>query len=311
MEMLPLQSILAGLAVAALVLAVFWPQLAGSRLEARIRAIEGRAAPVRPARKARKEISLKSEPRRLFKLIVDRFNLTRQAESSDLVQKLRMAGYRGQGPVLTFVAARLLSPPVLFLLAAIYLFAVAPFDLPPILRLAMAGGFGALGYYAPDIFLRNRISKRQTTIRRGWPEALDLMLICVESGMSIEGAFRKVAQEIGAQSPELAEELALTNAELAYLENRRQAYENLGTRTGLEGVKATMTSLIQAEKYGTSIGQSLRVLAQENRDMRMNEAEKRAAALPPKLTVPMILFFLPVLFAVIITPAIIQVAKLP
>jgi tight adherence protein C len=133
------------------------------------------------------------------------------------------------------------------------------------------------------------------------------MLICVESGMSAEAAFRKVSEEIGSQSIELAEELTLTTAELSYLQERRQAYENLSNRTGLEAVKSVMTSLIQAERYGTPLGTALRVLAQENRDIRMNEAEKKAAALPPKLTVPMILFFLPVLFAVIIGPAAIQV----
>jgi tight adherence protein C len=125
--------------------------------------------------------------------------------------------------------------------------------------------------------------------------------------MSAEAAFRKVSEEIGGQSIALAEELTLATAELSYLQERRQAYENLATRTGLEGVKAVTTSLIQAERYGTPLGQSLRVMAQENRDQRMNAAEKKAAALPPKLTVPMILFFLPVLFGVIIGPAAIQV----
>ena len=124
--------------------------------------------------------------------------------------------------------------------------------------------------------------------------------------MSIEAAFQKVASEIGSQSVEMAEELALTTAELSYLQERRAAYENLAKRTGLPGVKAVSTSLIQAERYGTPLGQALRVMAQENRDIRMSEAEKKAAGLPPKLTVPMILFFLPVLFAVILGPAIIK-----
>jgi tight adherence protein C len=164
-----------------------------------------------------------------------------------------------------------------------------------------------LGVKAPEIFLSNTIKKRQLTIRRSWPDALDLLLICVESGMSIEQAFRRVAQEVGLQCVPLAEELALTTAELSYLSERRLAYENLGNRTGLEAVKSVTTALIQAERYGTPLGQALRVLAQESRDIRMNEAEKKAAALPPKLTVPMILFFLPVLFVVIMTPALIQV----
>jgi tight adherence protein C len=159
----------------------------------------------------------------------------------------------------------------------------------------------------PWLFLKNKISRRQLDIKRAFPDALDLLLICVESGMSIEAAFRKVSQEVGSQSVALAEEFLLTTAELSYLQDRRQAYENLAKRTDLEGVKAVCVALQQTERYGTPLGQTLRVMAQENRDMRMSEAEKKAAALPPKLTVPMILFFLPVLFIVILGPAAIKV----
>ena len=144
------------------------------------------------------------------------------------------------------------------------------------------------------------------SIKRAFPDTLDLLLICVESGMSIEAAFKKVSEEVGSQSVALAEELTLTTAELSYLPDRRQAYENLAKRTDLDGVKSVCMALQQAERYGTPLATMLRVMAQENRDMRMSEAEKKAAALPPKLTVPMILFFLPVLFVVIIGPAAIQ-----
>ena len=146
-------------------------------------------------------------------------------------------------------------------------------------------------------------------MKGAFPDALDMLLICVQSGMSVEAAFGKVSREVGAQSIELAEELSLTTAELSYLPERRQAYENLGKRTGLPGVKAVTTALIQAERYGTPVGTALRVMAKENRDMRMQEAEKKAAGLPPKLTVPMIVFFLPVLFLVIMGPAVIQIMK--
>jgi len=162
----------------------------------------------------------------------------------------------------------------------------------------------------PYLFLKNKIQHRQLSIRRAFPDALDLLLICVESGMSVETAFGKVSREIGTQSVALAEELTLTTAELAYLPDRRQAYENLAIRTDLEGVKSVCMALQQAERYGTPLAQTLRVMAQENRDMRMSEAEKKAAALPPKLTVPMIVFFLPVLFIVILGPAAIRVMQL-
>ena len=161
------------------------------------------------------------------------------------------------------------------------------------------------------LFLKNKIAKRQLSIKRAFPDALDLLLICVESGMSIEAALQeRSASEIGSQSIPLAEELTLTTAELSYLQDRRQAYENLAKRTDLDGVKSVCMALQQAERYGTPLAQTLRVMAQENRDMRMSEAEKKAAGLPPKLTVPMILFFLPVLFVVILGPAAIRVMQM-
>ena len=167
---------------------------------------------------------------------------------------------------------------------------------------------GYAGFYAPNFYVSNLSQKRKKSVQRAWPDALDLMLICVESGMSIEAAFRKVSEEIGSQSPALAEELVLTNAELSFLPERRQAYENLAQRTQLESIASATQALIQAERYGTPVANALRVLSSESREMRMTEAEKKAHALPPKLTVPMILFFLPVLFAVILGPAGIQIS---
>ena len=159
----------------------------------------------------------------------------------------------------------------------------------------------------PLMLLKSKIQKRQLSIKRAFPDTLDLLLICVESGMSIEAAFKKVSEEVGSQSVAPAQELTLTTAELSYLPDRRQAYENLAKRTDLDGVKSVCMALQQAERYGTPLATMLRVMAQENRDMRMSEAEKKAAGLPPKLTVPMILFFLPVLFVVILGPAAIKV----
>ncbi len=161
----------------------------------------------------------------------------------------------------------------------------------------------------PVLYVSNRATKRKQSIQKAWPDALDLMLICVESGMSVEAALRKVADEIGVQSVELAEEFVLTNAELSFLQERKQRLRQSRRRTGLESVKSVAQALVQAERYGTPVAHALRVLANESRDQRMNAAEKKAAALPPKLTVPMILFFLPVLFAVILGPAGIQVSE--
>jgi len=305
-------SILAAFSVIATILTIGQPLLVRDRLGNRIKAVAVEREQLRARERARlateqKRASLRVEPKAYMRKIVERFNLRKLLADEGTVSKLRMAGYRGQAPLVVFLFARVTLPLIFFVAALIYLFLFSKLQQPAVLKVLFALAFSYIGLYAPNLFINNRVQKRQTSIRRAWPDALDLMLICVESGMSAEAAFRKVSEEIGSQSIELAEELTLTTAELSYLQERRQAFENLSLRTGLEGVKSVMTSLIQAERYGTPLGTALRVLSQENRDQRMNEAEKKAAALPPKLTVPMIVFFLPVLFAVIIGPAAIQI----
>jgi tight adherence protein C len=307
-------AMMAAISVFSAFLLVSWPYLARDTLGIRMRQVASERERIRTRERARLgpiKTSLRTEPKKLFKQIVDRFNLAGQAEDGEMAHTLRMAGYRGHAPVVTYLALRLIAPVAMFAIAIVYVFFIVKLQQPFLLKLGIGIAAALLGYYAPAIYVKNRITKRQKEIRRAWPDALDLMLICVESGMGIESAFRKVAEEIGSQSVALAEELSLTTAEMSYLQDRRKAYENLGARTGLDSVKGVVTSLIQAEKYGTPLGQSLRVLAQDSRDTRMSEAEKKAAGLPPKLTVPMILFFLPVLFAVIITPAAIQIMNLP
>jgi tight adherence protein C len=165
------------------------------------------------------------------------------------------------------------------------------------------------GYYLPSIWVKNLAGKRLSSIVPVFPDALDLLLICVESGMSVELAFAKVAEEMGDSSVELAEEFSLTTAELSYLTSRRLAYENLARRNNHPGIRAVATALVQAERYGTPLGDTLRTMANENRQLRVMQAEKKAAALPAKLTVPMILFFLPVLFIVILTPAALRLSS--
>jgi tight adherence protein C len=256
------------------------------------------------------KVSLRQTPKQLVSKVVEDFNLTKWLAQEAARDKLVMAGYRGQAPYVTFLFARAVTPIVMFIGAVIYVFVLSHMEKSLPIKIGICVGVAYLGLQAPMIFLKNAISKRQLEIRRAFPDALDLLLICVESGMSVEVAFRRVASEIVKQSVALSEEFALTTAELSYLQDRRMAYENLAQRTGLEGVKSVCLALMQSERYGTPLGQSLRVMAQENRDMRMNEAEKKAAALPPKLTVPMILFFLPVLFVVILGPTGIKVAAM-
>jgi tight adherence protein C len=307
-------ALMSATAVFLAVLIVSWPYLQPNHLQARLAQVATERERIRVRERSRLNAAtkpaLRAAPKPLFSKIVDRFDLINQDGNGELAQMLRMAGYRGRAPYITFLAVRVLSPFFGLCIAAFYVFAVLQAQHPIFIKMGVALAGAALGYYAPLIYVKNKITKRQKAIRRAWPEALDLLLICVESGMSVENAFRKVADEIRIQSLELAEELSLTTAEMSYLQDRRKAYENLGDRTGLDSVRGVVTSLTQAEKYGTPLAQSLRVLAQENRDMRMSEAEKKAAALPPKLTVPMIIFFLPVLFAVIITPAAIQLTTI-
>jgi tight adherence protein C len=238
--------------------------------------------------------------------MVERFNLRKLFENEDLRDKLKRAGLRGQAPLATYMFFRVAAPLIMFAIAVFYLFVMGALAYPPMIKLLIALGAAFAGSYLPTIFIHNLTQKRQNAIKVVFPDSLDMLLICVQAGMSVEAAFGRVAKEIAASSMELAEELSLTTAELSYLQDRRQAFDNLGKRTGLPGIKAVTTALIQAERYGTPIGQALRVMAKESRDIRHSEAEKKAASLPPKLTVPMILFFLPVLFVVILGPAAIR-----
>ncbi|MGE3644898.1 MAG: type II secretion system F family protein [Beijerinckiaceae bacterium] len=309
-------AILLAVAAAAAVLTVGTQFLESDTLGSRMKAVSTERDRIRQRereklneKKQQPKGTLRTEPKAYLRQFVESFNLAKWMGTDNAKLQLAMAGYRGRQAEMLFLAARAVLPITLFFVALIYVFLIGNINQPPMIRIAMAVGAAYAGIKLPELFLNNTIAKRQFSIRRAFPDALDLLLICVESGMSIEQSFRKVAVEIGSQSVPLAEELQLTTAELSFLPDRRMALENLGARTGLDGVKQIVTVLIQAEKYGTPLGQALRVVSQESRDNRMMEAEKKAAALPPKLTVPMIVFFLPVLFAVIMTPAGIQISQ--
>ena len=291
------------------------PYLKGDALGGRMKAVSERRDELRLKQREAYAASgrrnqLRSTPVGFMKRTLDDLKLEKLLESPGMKEKLARAGWRGQGPLVTFMFFRFLMPPVVFLAALVYVYGIANLGWPSMMKLLAAVGAALFGYYLPDIFISNKIARRQGSIMRAFPDALDLLLICVESGMSIEAAFNRVSSEVGTQSVELAEELGLTTAELSYLPDRRVAFENLATRCGHNGVKAVAAALIQSEKYGTPMGQSLRVTAQENREMRMQEAERKAASLPAKLTVPMIVFFLPCLFVVILGPAVIKIMGL-
>jgi tight adherence protein C len=304
-------SVVAAVFAFATIVTIGLPYLQRDSLGIRMKSVSARREELRQKHHAalKQRNVLRAEPSTFMKQTIERLKLSNILESEDTRSKLTQAGYRGQAPLIAFMFFRFVMPFIVFAAALFYLFLITHFTWSPLMKLLAAFGAALFGFFLPDLFVSNAISKRQQSIMRGFPDALDLMLICVESGMSIEAAFTRVASEIGPQSVELAEELGLTTAELSYLPERRQAFENLAKRCGHSGVKAVAASLNQAEKYGTPLGQSLRVAAQENREMRMQEAEKKAAALPAKLTVPMIVFFLPCLFVVILGPAVMRVMQ--
>jgi tight adherence protein C len=306
--------VLAAIAASATAYTLIMPMFAGESLAKRMKAVASERERIRARERERmnksEKVALRQTPKQFISRIVEDFNLTKYLAQESARDKLTLAGYRGQAPYVTFLFFRLVAPIVMFIAAILYVFVISHMEKSMPVKIGMCIGAAYLGLQAPMLFLKNAIAKRQLQIKRAFPDALDLLLICIESGMSIEAAFRKVATEIATQSIALSEEFTLTTAELSYLQDRKVAYENLAKRTGLEGVKSVCLALQQSERYGTPLGQSLRVMAQENRDMRMTEAEKKAASLPPKLTVPMIVFFLPVLFVVILGPTAIKLMSM-
>lgn len=306
---------LAAIAAFATVLTLVMPLLNRDRMGQRMKVMAVERDRMRAERlaemasKERDSKKLRQTPKGFMQEIVDRLDLRAQFDNDEVRNKLKTAGLRGQAPLVAYMFFRVAMPPIAFLAGLLYVFVISDVDYPPFIKFLMAVGAAFAGFYLPNVFVENLSQKRQAAIKAAFPDALDMLLICVQSGMSVEAAFGKVAKEVSHQSLEMAEELSLTTAELSYLSDRRKAYENLGARSGLPGVKAVATALIQSERYGTPVSQALRVMAKENREIRMSEAEKKAAALPPKLTVPMILFFLPVLFLVILGPAAIRFWK--
>jgi tight adherence protein C len=307
-------SALIAVAIAATMLSLILPFLGGDHFARRMKSVSDEAERLKQRQRALLETgsgkSLRYESKAYMKDFVDRFSLGDWLNTEGIKAKLTMAGFRGPQAEIAFLFSRFVAP-IVFLVAGtagVLLFADPEMDAVTKFGIVVATTFA--GIKAPELYIRNTIGKRQAEMARAFPDGLDLMLICVESGMSIEHAFRKVSQEIGTQSVALAEEFALATAELSYLPERRTAYNNFAVRTGLECVKQIATVLVQAEKCGTPLANALRLTAQETREARMMAAERKAAALPPQLTVPMILFFLPVLFAVVLGPAGIQISQM-
>lgn len=288
--------------------AVWYALLEKHPMERRARVVAARRAELR-GRMLRDKGPRKRQQESLgmMRQVVNTLKLMQSQQSSKLQDRLAQAGLRSRDAIIVFLFFKVAMPVLLGALTflAVYLLEVG--DLPPVARLGAVLGGGVLGFFVPELYVSNLTSKRQIALGRALPDALDLLVICARSGLSLDAALDRVANELGGASPELAEELSLTSVELGFLPDRRQALLNLNRRTNLPSIRGVMNTLLQTEKYGTPLSQSLRVLANEFRDQRLLKAEEKAARLPATLTVPMIVFILPVLFVVLIGPAIISV----
>ncbi len=290
------------------VLAVWYGLLERDPMERRARVLADRRAELRgsmlkdrsPNRRQQDSLSVM---RRVVKLL----KLMQSEQSSKLTERLSQAGLRTRDAMTVFLFFKVATPLLLGALAFFLVYLLEIGDLSPAGRLCAVLGSAVLGFFAPELYVSNRTSKRQLALSKGLPDALDLLVICAESGLALDISLERVANEIGNANSELAEELELTGIELGFLPERRQALLNLNRRTNLAAIRGVVNTLLQTEKYGTPLSQSLRVLANEFRDQRLLRAEEKAARLPATLTVPMIVFILPVLFIVLIGPAIISV----
>ena len=302
---------LSAISVFSMVLALAMPAASDARLKARLRSVARERERLRDRRLA--ELSsrdvksrLRLHPSGVMARLASLYSGTSDEASQNVAGRLKMAGLRGPGPEALFFFSRTMLP-VLFLVVGLAVGFLEDMTQTKLAITALAAA--CFGYGLPRFVLARLIARRQKAILAAFPDGLDLLLICIHAGMSIEAALARVTTEISVQCVELAEELSLTMAELSYLTSRWQAYQNLGQRTGLPQVKLIAAALAQAERYGTPISQALAAAARECREQRQFEAERKAAALPPKLTVPLVVFFLPVLLGVILTPAGIQASK--
>jgi tight adherence protein C len=246
------------------------------------------------------------QPLPFMRRVVVRLNLLRNSQAEKIAQKLAQGGWRSKDAVVRFLFFKFVLPPSLGGVVSIWAYGINPYDLDLISQMIVGIGAVVAGYFAPDLYIRNIISKRREAIRKSLPDGLDLMVICAEAGLSLDATLKRVSEELDEAAPELADETAITALELGFLPDRRKALENMSLRTDLPGLRGLVTTMMQAERYGTPLANSLRVLAAEFRMERMMKAEEKAARLPALLTVPMILFILPPLFVVLIGPAIID-----
>jgi len=296
-------TVFAGLATLATVLAMWQVLRPNNSFERRLEEIVERKETLRQGALAARRGRQRTTAVGVMRETVSRLNLLRSKHATEARNMLAQAGIRSRDAMIGYLFARITLPFLfgLALLADANVFHLLP--IPPQFRYLMPFAGVLIGFYAPIVFLRNAAAKRAKSIKLALPDGLDLMVICAEAGLSLDATLSRVSRELGNGSPELAEELGTTAAELTFLPERRLAFDNLNARTNSDGIRAVVNTLQQTAKFGTPLAQSLRVLAAEMRQARMTRAEEKAARLPALLTVPMILFILPCLFIVLLGPA--------
>jgi tight adherence protein C len=297
-------ALMAGLAVLATFLAMWQGLRANTSFERRLAQIADRKEAMRLAALAtRRRQNVQLTPASLIRELVTRLDLLRSHHATEARMMLARAGMRSREAMIRYLFARLSLPLVFAVVALIDGYTLHLLPVPPNLRLLAAAGAAVFGFFAPGIYIKNITAKRQKRIQLGLPDCLDLMIICAEAGLSLDATLVRVSRELANGCPDLAEELAITSAELTFLPDRRLALDNLNNRTDMNAVRGVVNTLMQTAKFGTPLAASLRVLATEYRDARMFKAEEKAARLPALMTVPMILFILPTLFIVLMGPA--------
>jgi tight adherence protein C len=301
-------TLLAAVAAFSVLIAIYAATTVRDPMAKRVKSLNERReqlkAGITASTKKRAKLVQKNETTDKMRSFLSSLSVLQDEQLKIAQQKLAQAGIRSKDAAIAVIFGRLILPIVLGGTAALLVYGIDLWpDLTPIKRFGVFAVATLLGYKGPDLFVQNKISKRTDAIRKGLPDALDLLVICAEAGLTVDAAFNRVAKELGRAYPELGDEFALTSIELSFLTERRQAFENLAYRVDLEAIKGVVTTMVQTEKYGTPLASALRVLSAEFRNERMMRAEEKAARLPAIMTIPLIMFILPVLFIVILGPA--------
>ena len=307
-DVIMVATMLSAVAVFAVLVAIYAATTAKDPMAKRVKALNARReqlkAGIVASTNKRKSIVNKNKSADSVRNLLSQFKMLQADQVEKTQQRLGQAGIRSKELAYFIIMARFLMPVVLGTIAVVLIYVV---DIKPdwsaFKKYAAVAGTTFLAYKAPDLWLSNKVTKRSQAIQKGLPDALDLLVICAEAGLTVDAAFSRVSKELGKAYPELGDEFGLTAIELGFLAERRIAFENLAYRVDLEAVRGVVTTMIQTEKYGTPLASALRVLSAEFRNERMMRAEEKAARLPAIMTVPLILFILPTLFVVILGPA--------